>query len=109
ACAEGAAPEAPSSPRMPDGARPAADSERTERVPPGLEEIEGSIATDLDEPVVGRPIVIVDAYGKRFETRSAEGGSFRVSGVAPPYDLAIAHAPSGDVVVPTVFFGLSRI
>lgn len=109
ACADGAAPESAARTRPPDLPRPRSEVERLEPDPPPSVDVEGVLATDLDEPVVGRSVVIVDAHGKRFDTKSKEGGVFRVAGVAPPYDLAIAQAPSGDVRVPTVLFDVSRV
>jgi hypothetical protein len=110
ACADGASVEAPSSVAVPDRSHPAPEASHPPPAPPPIyDELQGTVMTDLGEPIVGRPIVVVDARGRRTDTESLEGGEFRVPDVATPYDLAIAPAPVGDVVVPTVLFGVSRI
>lgn len=107
ACAEGAAVPPPAT-EVPAPSRAGAEEEGSPPPPLVYEEVNGTLATDLDEPIPGRAIVIVDARGKRLDTVSFEGGLFHAEDVATPYDIAIAPAPSGDVVVPTVIFGLSR-
>ncbi len=65
----------------------------------------GSVATDLDEPIAGRAVVLVDARGARHEIATDGDGGFTVSGVVPPYDLAVAPASSGPM---TVHLGIQR-
>jgi len=67
----------------------------------------GLVFTDEGAPIEGRPIALVDARGKRVELLSDEGGGFWFLDVKPPYDLAVAAAPSGVMLVPTVFLGLT--
>ena len=75
--------------------------------PPALD-VAGRVVDDVEEPVVGRPIVIVDQRGRRQELLTDEDGGFRAAGVAPPYDLLVEAAPSGAVITPLVFLGLRR-
>ena len=48
---------------------------------------------DATKPLVGRPIVVIDAAGHLLSTTAGAAGSFSVSGVVPPYDAMVA-APS---------------
>ena len=66
--------------------------------------VSGSVATDLDDPMGGRAVVLVDARGERRESLTDEGGAFLFSDVTPPYDLMVAGASRG----PTVLLGLRR-
>lgn len=68
----------------------------------------GRLADDAGEPVVGRPLVIVDHRGRRQELLTDEDGGFQAAAVAPPYDLLVEAAPSGAVITPVVFLGLRR-
>jgi len=68
----------------------------------------GHVTRDDGEPIVGRPIVIVDTTGQRIATLTDEAGGFHATGVAPPYDVAVGQAPSGAVITPVLFLGLSR-
>lgn len=70
--------------------------------------LRGRVETDEGTPIVGRPITVVDARGKRTEVLSDEGGAFYVADVVRPYDLAVASAPSGSPRIPTVYLGLTR-
>ncbi|MDF2695534.1 MAG: hypothetical protein K0S65_3917, partial [Labilithrix sp.] len=74
------------------------------RVAPSLD-IAGVVATDLDEPVAGRAVAIVDASGARLSGVTRTDGGFVFAGVVPPYDLRVAAAASG---VTTVYMGLGR-
>ncbi len=73
-----------------------------------LVDVAGRVAGDRDEPVIGRSVTIVDRSGKRFEGITGEAGELIVQGVAPPYDVLVAPAPSGAVVTPLAFLGLTR-
>jgi hypothetical protein len=70
--------------------------------------ISGRVEADDGLPIIGRPIAVVDARGKRSEVLSDEGGGFNVPDVSRPYDLVVAGAPSGAVRTPTIFLGLTR-
>ena len=71
-------------------------------------EIGGLLVDDLDEPVIGRPIDIVDASGQRFSLITDEGGGFWALGALAPYDVLVAPAPSGAVITPMAYLGLTR-
>jgi hypothetical protein len=73
-----------------------------------LVDVGGRVVGDREEPVVGRPIVVVDRRGKRQEVVTDEEGGFSAMQVAPPYDLLVAEAPSGAVITPLVYLGLRR-
>jgi hypothetical protein len=75
--------------------------------PPTIEVV-GRVADDLDEPVIGRAITIVDGRRKRQEVMTDEEGGFRAPHVTPPYDVLVEEAPSGAVITPLVFLGLRR-
>ena len=68
----------------------------------------GRVVDELDKAITRRAVVVVDHRGKRQEMRTDEDGSFRAAGVAPPYDLLVAEAPSGVVITPLVLLGLHR-
>jgi hypothetical protein len=68
-------------------------------------DVVGLVATDLEDPVSGRAIVLVDARGERHEAVTDGGGGFAFSNVAPPYDVAVAPTTSGAI---TAYFGLWR-
>ena len=68
----------------------------------------GRVVDDLEQPIVGRPIVVVDHAGKRFDVLTDEEGGFNAIGVAAPYDLLVTQAPSGAVITPLVYLGLKR-
>lgn len=72
-------------------------------------DVGGRVVDDLDEPVVGRPVVVVDRRGRRQELVTDENGVFHATRVAPPYDLVVAQAPSGAVITPLVYLGLQRV
>ncbi len=76
--------------------------------PPAGIMLRGRIETDEGVAIIGRPISVVDARGKRSEVLSDEGGAFYFFDVVRPYDLAVAAAPSGSPRVPTVYLGLTR-
>lgn len=58
-------------------------------------DVAGVVATDLDDPIVGRRVVLVDARGARHDLLTDEDGGFVVPGITAPYDLAVAPAKSG--------------
>ncbi|WP_146653712.1 hypothetical protein [Labilithrix luteola] len=66
------------------------------------------LRNDDGEPIVGRPVVAVDSRDKHLEVMTDETGSLFFMGLSPPYDVAVAPAPSGSVVTPVVFVGLTR-
>ena len=71
-------------------------------------DVAGRVVDDVEEAIVGRPIVVVDQHGRRQELLTDEDGGFRAPGVAPPYDVLVEAAPSGAVTTPLVFLGLRR-
>jgi hypothetical protein len=71
-------------------------------------DVGGRVVDDLEQPVVGRPLVVVDRSGKRVEVMTDEEGGFHVMSIAPPYDLLVTQAPSGAVITPLVYLGLTR-
>jgi hypothetical protein len=68
-------------------------------------DVEGLVTSDLDEPISGRTVVLVDARGARQETLTGADGGFVIGNVRPPYDLAATPGASG---VATVHLGLGR-
>lgn len=76
--------------------------------PPPLPWVGGAVLDATGAPVVGRSITVVDRRGRQSSVMSDEGGTFWVADVATPYDVAVAPAPSGAVVVPTALLGLAR-
>lgn len=70
--------------------------------------ITGRLETDDGQPIIGRPLAVVDARGERREVLSDEGGGFNVPNVVRPYDLAVAGSPSTNRPTPTVFLGITR-
>lgn len=70
--------------------------------------ITGRLETDDGQPIIGRPLAVVDARGERREVLSDEGGGFNVPDVVRPYDLAVAGSPSTNQPTPTVFLGITR-
>lgn len=70
--------------------------------------IGGTVLNDDGDLVVGRPLVVIDADGRRFEEMTDEGGGFWAMGAKPPYDLALDPAPSGHSPVPFVVLGVTR-
>jgi hypothetical protein len=89
---------------------PAAPSAEVDASPPALPAIEvaGRVVDDLDVPIVGRSVVLVDRRGKRHEVLTDEDGGFRASRVVAPYDVLVEEAPSGAVVTPLLFLGVHR-
>jgi len=102
---------------------PPADTTQPARVPPRVAEPEappragpsapaidvlGRVVDDLGQPIVGRPTVVVDHAGTRFDVVTDEEGRFNVIGVVAPYDLLLTEAPSGAVITPLVYLGLKR-
>ncbi len=71
-------------------------------------DVGGRVVDDLEQPIVGRPVVVVDRRGKRFEMLTDKGGRFHAAGVADPYDLLVTRASSGAASIPLVYFGLHR-
>ncbi len=68
----------------------------------------GRVVDDLEQPVVGRSVTVVDHGGQRFDVLTDEEGGFNAIGVVAPYDLLLAQAPSGAVITPLVYLGLKR-
>lgn len=73
-------------------------------VPWEVVHVAGIVATDLDEPVEGRTVVLIDARGERREAVTDGAGVFAVDAVTAPYDLAVGGAQGGS----HVFLGLRR-
>jgi hypothetical protein len=72
-------------------------------------DVGGRVVDDLEAPVVGRPITLVDGRNERSDVLTDEDGGFWVMGVVPPYDLVVAAAPTGAVRVPLVYLNLTRL
>ncbi len=111
ACADDAPPIAPALTPLPARApapvgEPPASS--AAGAPAPAIDVLGRVVDDLEQPVVGRSIVVVDHTGQRFEVLTDEEGSFNAIGVVAPYDLLVAPAPSGAVITPLVYLGLKR-
>ena len=94
-------------PRLAGPAGPAVTPDAAAGELPAID-LAGRVVDDLEEPVIGRPIVVVDRRGKTQEVLTDEDGGFNVPAVLPPYDLVVAEAPSGAVITPLVFLGLNR-
>jgi hypothetical protein len=94
-------------PRLVGPAVPDVEPEAEAPLPPTVD-VAGRVVNDLEEAVIGRPIVLVDGRGKRQEVLTDEDGGFYVIGVVLPYDLVVAEAPSGAVITPIAFLGLNR-
>ncbi|MDB4944364.1 MAG: hypothetical protein JWP97_3898 [Labilithrix sp.] len=75
--------------------------------PPAID-VGGVVVDDREEPVVGRPVDLVDARGKHVSRMTDEGGAFWVSDVVRPYDVVVAPAASGAIITPLVYLGLTR-
>ena len=71
-------------------------------------DVGGRVVDDLEQPVVGRPVAVVDRSGKRFDVMTDEDGGFHAMGVVVPYDLLVTQAPAGAVITPTAYLGLKR-
>ena len=96
----------PSSPPVPVGpAEPEAPPEAP--TPPPID-VAGLVVGAQEEPVIGRPITLLDRRGKRTEVLTGEGGEFHVANVAPPYDVLIGAAPSGAIITPVAYLGVAR-
>jgi hypothetical protein len=113
ACADDSARIGPATGVMPPRRVPRAIPESpAPAAPPASElpsiDVGGRVVDDLEQPIVGRPIVVVDRTGKHFEVMTDEEGGFYVIGVAAPYDLLVTQAPSGAVITPLVYLGLTR-
>lgn len=89
----------PSTPEIPADAAPS-------EVP--TLEVSGRVVDDVDGPIVGRSVVLVDRRGRRQEVMTDEGGAFHALDVALPYDVLVEEAPAGALVTPLVFLGLFR-
>ncbi|MBX3225278.1 MAG: hypothetical protein KF795_32535 [Labilithrix sp.] len=105
----GCAGEEPSGPYgspigSPPGARAPASVPMPERAAERID-VAGVVATDLDEPIGGRLVRIVDAEGARRTGTTTGRGTFVFPDVAAPYDLIVAGGPSG---VATAYLGLRR-
>ena len=111
ACVDDGAPIAPlvatAPTRAPSPAQAAAAPSRPESHPPTID-VGGRVVDDLEQPIVGRPIVVVDRTGRRFDVMTDEEGGFYAIGVVAPYDLLVTQAPSGAVITPLAYLGLSR-
>ena len=68
-------------------------------------DVSGWVATDLDEPIGGRTVRIVDARGARYDVVTDGRGRFATGEVAVPYDLVVAPGASSPA---TVHLGLLR-
>lgn len=68
-------------------------------------DVTGWVATDLDEPIRGRTVRIVDARGARYDVVTDGRGGFAIREVAVPYDLVVAPGASSPA---TVHLGLLR-
>ncbi len=93
-------------PRVPvAAAAPAASS-----APPAAPQpdVAGLVVDDAGEPVVGRPVALVDRRGRRTDVLTDDGGVFHVSDVMAPYDVGLAPAPSGALIEPVAYLGLHR-
>ena len=101
--AEGAARSSARAPSAPAGSSDAGPSG-----PPRIHDVAGLVLDAWGTPVVGRPVVVVDARGDRRELMTDEGGTFHAMEIAPPYDVGLEAAPSGPLRVPVTYFGLRR-
>jgi hypothetical protein len=95
------APPRPSAAPAAASSAPADDAQK-------LIEILGEVVDEVGDPVVGREVAIADARGRRWTALSDEGGTFWVSGVAPPYDVRVAETPSRANAAPVAYLGLRR-
>ena len=68
-------------------------------------DVVGVVATDLDEPIRGRTVRIVDARGARSDVVTDGSGGFAFGEVAVPYDLVVAPGAASPA---TVYLGLQR-
>lgn len=111
-CADDSARVGPAAVVMPPRTVPPAAPESPAPAAPTSElptiDVGGRVVDDLEQPVVGRPIVVVDRSGKRFEVMTDEEGGFHAMGVVVPYDLLVTQAPSGAVITPLIYLGLKR-
>jgi hypothetical protein len=111
ACADDSAREgggaAERPPRLVGPAVPETSADVEVPLPPSID-VSGRVVNDLEEAVVGRSVVVVDRRGKRQEIMTDEDGGFYAIAVVPPYDLVVSEAPSGAVITPIAFLGLSR-
>ena len=112
ACADDSPPIAPASAAVPARVLPpvipAPSASPASESPTPTIDVGGRVVDDREQPIVGRPIVVVDSVGKRMEILTDEEGGFWAMGVAPPYDLLVTQAPSGAVITPHVVLGLRR-
>lgn len=76
--------------------------------PPPFPWASGLVVDGRGTPIVGRPVTVIDRRGKQTSVLTDEGGTFWAADVATPYDVAIAPAPSGAVVVPLAVLGIQR-
>jgi hypothetical protein len=110
-CADEAAPlgasELPRPARTLAPTAPASGADAQAPEPPTID-VGGRVVDDLDGAIVGRPITVVDARGKRQEVLTDEDGGFWAMGIVAPYDVLVEQAPSGAVITPLVFLGLRR-
>jgi hypothetical protein len=97
-------PPSPSSRAAPAAADAGGPSPAMHEAPP----VAGRVVDDAGQPIVGRPVSLVDARGSRKDVLTDEGGTFHVADVVAPYDVSFAPAPSGTIVVPVAYLGLGR-
>lgn len=71
-------------------------------------DVAGRVVGEREEPVIGRPITVLDHRGKRTEVLTDEDGGFHVASVAAPYDVLVAPAPSGAIITPVAYLGIAR-
>lgn len=88
--------------------RDAADASDEARASNPTIDVQVLLRNDDGAPIVGRSVVAVDSRDRHLEVMSDETGSLFFMGMSPPYDLAIAPAPSGSVITPVAYFGLTR-
>ena len=97
----------PTPARAPAPGAPAAEAGSAAPAPL-LVDVGGRVVDDLEVPIIGRSVAVVDKIGRRKEILTDEEGGFHVLGVAPPYDVLVYPAPSGSVITPVAFLGLHR-
>ena len=108
ACSHGSSSEPIKSDGVPSRPNPTGTSSGSSKGDSPPIEVVGTVLNDDRSAISGRSIAVVDRRGKRFDVVTDSGGVFQVAGVAPPYDVLVAAAPSGAVVTPVAFLGITR-
>ena len=90
-------------PAAPESPAPSAAGEALPTI-----DVAGRVVDDLEQPIVGRPLVVVDRSGRRVDVMTDEEGGFNAMGVVAPYDVLVTQAPSGALITPLVYLGLKR-